>query len=177
MQKKCEHGFTLVEVLLVIIIMSVVASVAVPTLSSLDNMQLERVSRELQRAYRFARSEAIRTGISHGVDLVESDKRFRLYKYDTGIEYSVYKPLEKQPYDLYFGTDDQPVSVGAKLIKFSSLSLNSKNSISFAAGSGTPVFHDNASMSILEYASIELSYNGNISTVTIAPISGRVTLE
>lgn len=177
MLKKYEQGFTLLEVLLVVIIMSVVASVAVPTLSSLDAMQLELVSRELQRAFRFARSEAVRTGYSHGVDLVESDTRFRVYKYDTGIDYSVYQPLEKQAYDLYLGTDEQPVKISAKSIKFLSLSLNSQSSISFAAGSGTPVSDSTGSVSLLEYASFELSFNGNIATISIAPITGRVTLQ
>lgn len=177
MLDKGEQGMTLVEVLLVVIIMSVVASVALPVFSSLDGLQLEVVGRKLQRAIRFARSEAIRTGFSHGVDFVESDTRLRLYKYDAGIDYGVYKPIDRQPYDLYFGTDAQPVSISTKSIKFDSLSLNSQNHIVFSAGSGVPSSANIGSTKLLESASIEMNYRGNVVTLRIAPVTGRVTLE
>lgn len=177
MQEKGEQGMTLVEVLLVVIIMSVVASIALPVFSSLDHMQLELQSRKLLRAIRFARDEAIRTGYSHGVDFVESDTRMRLYKYDSGIDYSVYKPIERQPYELFFGTNSQPVSISDKSIKFASLTLNSQNHIVFAAGTGVPSSANVGSTNLLETASIEMGYRGDVITLKVAPITGRVTLE
>lgn len=175
--KKHEQGFSLMEMLLVVFIMSIVASVAVPTLSSLDELQLELISRDLQQAIRFAQSESIRTGHTHGIAFENTDTRVRLYRYDTAIDYGVIQPVEKQAYELYFGTDKQPVSISSKSFQFESSGLNSQNTISFSAGSGVPVSSNVGSANLLEYAHIELSYNGNTVTLTVSPISGRVTLQ
>ncbi len=177
MQKARENGITLVELLLVIIIMGFASSLAVPVLSSLDNLKLELVSRELQRAIRFAHSESTRTGITYGLSIENADSRVRLYKYATAVDYNVYDPVEKQPYDLYFGTTEQPVTLSSKSIKFESSAINTQNYIAFAAGNGTPVSNNVGNASLLEYADIVLSYNGYSVKLSISPVSAMVTLQ
>lgn len=177
MLKKREQGVTLLEVLLVVVLMSVAASVAVPTFRALDDLQLELVGREVQRMIRFARSEAVRTGLAYGIEFSENDTRLRLYKHDSPKNYSVYHPVDRQIVNMIFAGSEQPVSISSKSIKFESLIINSQDDIVFTAGTGVPVSDSIGSTHLLEQASIELSHNANVLLIEIAPLSGRVTLQ
>jgi prepilin-type N-terminal cleavage/methylation domain-containing protein len=59
---KQPAGFSLAELLIVIVILGVVAKVAIPNLSSGDEAKLDVAAGEIIQALRFARSEAIRQG-------------------------------------------------------------------------------------------------------------------
>ncbi len=100
-----EHGYTLVELLIVIIILGVAASVAIPDISTTNPGKLKIAAEEFAQAMRFARSEAIRTGQPHGFRQQSGAKRIRVFRPDTTISpwlpiYDIYHPISKKLYDI-----------------------------------------------------------------------------
>lgn len=98
-------GFSYIEMLIVVVIVGVVASVAIPTLSSSDSKKLNIVTHEVAHAIRFARSEAMRLGSPIGYDLQSSQQQVRIFSADTSsnpwtLLFDVYHPTSKKLYDI-----------------------------------------------------------------------------
>lgn len=174
-----ERGMTLLEALLAVVIISTLASIAVPMLSVVQVRQLDRIANEFVQAVRFAQSEAIRTGIPYGFNVFSNDTALILYSHGGSWAIAnVYHPIRKTQYSMSFGTSENPVVITSKAIKFDSLSVNYQTYITFAAGTGIPVSTGAVgAKKLLEYANFTFAYGGHTATVNIAPISGTVTVQ
>lgn len=98
-------GFSLVELLIVVVILGITAGAALPLLSSANPARIELAVAEVVTALDFARTEALRTGTLYGVRFGTADQRLRVFKIDTSTgmpveDYSVRHPVSRQIYDL-----------------------------------------------------------------------------
>lgn len=102
MKKIAQRGFTLVEVLIVIVILGIVATVAIPLLSSNDPQKLSVAAEETANTLRFALSEAKRTGGYVLVDGKTTAGRLKLYYSNSSanLTTAVNDPLTKRTLDL-----------------------------------------------------------------------------
>ncbi len=103
--KTYSRGYTLVEALLTVSLVGIVALVVIPDISPTRDTRLEVAAQELADAISFARSEAIRTGTAHGVDVIINQNRVRLFSADTSTtpptaSFDVRHPLSKSLYDI-----------------------------------------------------------------------------
>ena len=102
MNKIATSGFTLVEMLIVIVILGIVAKVALPLLGSNDPQKLSVAAEETANTLRFALSEAKRTGSYVLVDGKTTAGRLKLY-YSTisgNLTTAITDPLTKRTLDL-----------------------------------------------------------------------------
>ena len=106
-----QRGFTLIEILAVMFILGVIASVTLPDLSGSKSHKLDRATEELAMALRFARDESVRTGEPHAFSVNGSDgniggKTIKIYKINLAspedATAAVYHPVSKQPFDYNF---------------------------------------------------------------------------
>jgi len=179
-----SHGVTLVEILVVVAILGVVAVAAIPDLRSGDDYRLELAAQEIAQALRFARSESIRTGEVHGVQISENTQRTMVYKADmaaspVGKEYTLYHPVSRQPFD--FDLDEHPLANGVRITNTQSpflFATGRRKNLLFSA-SGNPYWIVNSSGTTyqLEDGTIQLGYGNGSRTVAVAPITGRVTVQ
>ncbi|UTW07130.1 pilus assembly FimT family protein [Pseudomonas benzenivorans] len=175
------RGLSLVELLAVVAILGGLALVALPGLSAGDPEKLDRAAAEVAAAIRFARAEAQRTGIEHGVELNPGTQQLRLYRLDTGggptAVYDVRHPLDKRFYQLSFGS--APLLGGVRLQSAQFLyqgSATARSLVGFIAG-GQPSHNDAGTQRLLSSGTAVLSYRGRQRTLLVTPLSGRVTVQ
>ena len=71
MKKRCEHGFTLVELMIVMVIVGILAAVAAPNLKKFLNKDRLRASTsEVTSAFYLARMRAVNQGLPCGVKFI-----------------------------------------------------------------------------------------------------------
>lgn len=76
-----SRAFTLVEILIVVLIAAIAGTIALTAYSSTDaGFRPERAARELTTALRYARSLAMSTNTTCGVEIDTSLKQFRVYQ-------------------------------------------------------------------------------------------------
>jgi len=177
MSARREQGYTLIELIVVIALLTLIAAVAVPELSKNDESMLEVAASDVAAAIRLAHSEAVRTGEPHGVHADHGAQRVRVYRLPelTPI-YDVYDPLTKQLLDFQFSGDTNEVELDSVYLTFRGM-WGSKNYIGFAGGSGTPKYNDSGTVRMLHTGYVRLSYRDANRTIRITPMNGRVTVQ
>jgi len=175
-----ERGYSLPELLAVVIIMGIVAVVAIPDISTTDPDKLDLAAEEIAQAMRFARSEAIRTGEPRGFRLQRVEKRIRVFRPDTSaspwpLNYDVYHPVSKKLYDVEL--DTHPFA------QVDSLNHNRVyRGVCIKAGSvyfdssGIPRCSDPETV-LLEQFDVTLTLGNHTRAVTLNGITGRVTVQ
>jgi len=100
-----QSGYSLPELLAVVIILGIAAVVAIPAISTTNPEKLELAAEEFAEAVRFTRGEAIRTGEPHGFFTDLPNQRIRVFRADTTSNpptpvYDIYHPVSKKLYDI-----------------------------------------------------------------------------
>jgi len=179
-----QFGYTLVELSVVVLIMAVVAAAVIRSQTSVDTEQaLDAAAEEVAAAFRFARSEAIRSGEPHGVEASTSTQLVRVYRLDTSVsppvpDYSsVRHPVDKQLYHLDFSTHPllAPVAMTQVACWWSGLGFPT-TFVGFSP-SGTPKYDSGFQLHMLNWASITLGAGGETRMISVAPMTGRVTVQ
>jgi prepilin-type N-terminal cleavage/methylation domain-containing protein len=178
-----QIGYTLVELSVVVLIVAVVAAAVIRSQSSADTgPMLDAAAEEVAAAFRFARSEAIRGGEPHGVHARTDTQRVRVYRLDTSgaspvRDYTVRHPVDKQLYHLDLSTHPllAPVAMTSAAFWWSGLG-SWTTSVGFAP-SGVPKYEDGSAVYMLSFASITLAAGGETRVVSVAPMTGRVTVQ
>lgn len=182
---RLQGGFTLIETLVVLFIVSVIASVVLPELSSSNPVRLDAASNEVASALRFAREESIRTGQVHGVDIDVSTTRLFVFKAGTGANplvglSIVYHPFSKQLYDSVLSDNYSGLSIAVPAVDlFNYYMLTSGEPYVLFDEEGTPFLRQSSTGDsfLLELSEIDL-VNGDLSKqVIVEPGYGRVIVE
>jgi len=175
-----EHGFSLVELLIVVFILGVAASVAIPDISTTNASRLELAATEIADAMRFARSESMRQGSPRAFKLQEGNQVIRVFRPDTTVSpwipvYDVYHPLSKQLYD-----------IDIKNHSFATVDNINRNSVyrgtcnkakqAYFDKNGTPWCPDPETI-LLDQFVVTLTAGSHTRTVTLHGITGRVTVQ
>lgn len=100
------RGFTLVEMLIVVLLLAVLARLLLPGLGGVDDHRLEVAAAEVREALRFARAEAMRRQRGVLVDAESSPGRLKVldtYCTSIGTPKAVTDPRTKRAFDVDLG--------------------------------------------------------------------------
>jgi prepilin-type N-terminal cleavage/methylation domain-containing protein len=103
-----QRGQTLFELVLVVAVLAVMASVAVPSMTASSGQRLSHAVSEVADAFRFARDQARRSGVMHGVETDPGAGTVRVFRVEEKpgsnvAVFDVYHPVTKQPYAIQLG--------------------------------------------------------------------------
>lgn len=175
-----SHGYTLTELLVVVVVMAVAATFALPSLSPGDTAKLDLVAADVANTIRFARSESMRLGVARGFRQQSTARRLRVFSMDTGttpatLVYDVYHPVDRQLYDRQF--DQQPFAFTGDISRSVTFrgTCNETGNIFFDAN-GTPWCADPANV-LVEQFDVTLTLGSGSRVITLDGVTGRVTIQ
>lgn len=173
-----QGGYTLLEIGLVVAIVGIVTAVAIPSFNNTDSHKLDVAADEIARAIRFARDEAKRTGVAHGIQTISTDEQIRVYRLPvTTPIFDVRHPISKKLYDIQLNTDAHVSGVDLLSASYTfNGAATSSTSFDFSAD-GMPKTTSGGTDFMLNTGTITLSYGGQQKVISIAPMTGRVTLQ
>lgn len=175
-----ENGFTLLEIMIVVAILGIVAGVAMPDLSSTDSKKLDMAAQVIAEAIVFARTDAIRKKIPHGINTDIVNDRIRVYSLATHTAvFDVYHPIDKKKYDIQLKTDAQLAGVDIVSAYFSCNGVfNSSSYLDFNTD-GMPKLTGGFPQRdyLLTSAAITIAFKGDQRVISISPITGRVSVQ
>ena len=154
-------GFTLIEVLLVIVILAIAAVTTIPMLSSGASMQIRSASNMIAADLEYAKSMAISRGQDYSVVFVTATESYRIEDQGNNV---IPHPVKKGfDYDINFSNDSRLNKVNIENTTFSS------DTITFnCLGSPKNLNSDGI---------ITLSADGMTATITVEPVTGYISVS
>jgi prepilin-type N-terminal cleavage/methylation domain-containing protein len=152
-------GFTLIEILIMVVIISIVALTAVPMMSSAASMQIRSAANMITADLEYAKSMAISRGQNFSVVFDENTDSYRIEDQDSNI---IAHPVKKGfDYVIDFQNDSRLNKVDITNIDF-----NSTQRVQFDC-LGSP---DNA-------GTISLEAKGTTVRIIVEPVTGFISIE
>lgn len=187
--KSAEQGYTLVEMLIVVLLLAVLAGAAVMASEPLRAMALSAAASEIMQAMDFARSEAVRAGSPRLVEIDVNNKVIRVHQ----LKYSTSTPVVDTANPILHPLDKTAYSATLSGLTFLPISMSVSAGFKYSNGQTLPtlaftrdgapctvVGPDANTVSALSAASMPqiTLLSGNVSRgITVEPVSGRVTMQ
>jgi prepilin-type N-terminal cleavage/methylation domain-containing protein len=160
-------GFTLVEIIAVVVILAIAALIAVPAFSGAAEMQGKAAADKLAADIEYAKSLAVTTQRVHRVTFDVNAESYDIR--DMSTDTIVTDPVRKAPFTVAYATDQRLSSV-----KLQSASFGGGSSIQFDA-TGTP--QDSGDTAIGATGTVVLAAKGQTFTIRVEPVTGYVTIQ
>ena len=163
---KIEYkGFTLVEIIIVVVIMSIAALMAVPMLTSASDLQLKSAANVIAADLEHVKSLAISRQKIYSVVFDSSTDSYQVLDSDSNV---VSHPTKAGGlFTVSFPSESRLNSVGI------SADFDSDETVKFNY-LGTPI---NSSDTDLVSGVITLTSGGDTMTVTVEPVTGYITIQ
>ena len=175
-----QGGYTLTELVVVVCLLALLASLALPGFSSSEQERLELAAAEFAAAIRFARSESIRTGEPHGFRFLTNQYRIRVYRTDASGSpwtwiWDVYNPIDKRLYDYTFPPELTGAALPVVHTPIYRGTCDRQGAIYFDAN-GTPWCLEPETV-LLESYRLDFTTGQAAVAVTLDGVTGRVTVQ
>lgn len=185
---KRAAGLTLAEMLVVVAVLAIAATFAIPQADTQAAYAADTAAGEVARALRFAQREAIRTGTYQHVSVDSASQMLRVYQIIDKTDVPATHPVDKTPYQISFaGNAMLRATIVSAVFKYEG--GPTLNVASFGPD-GAPAYVDPGLLGqvwgfllgskdidpLKEDGQIRIRYGNVERVVRVAPVTGRVTL-
>jgi len=133
-----EHGFTIIELVMVIAVIGLLAALAVPAFQDMAQIRRETARQKMIQDIRYARSLAIAQMERIGVTLSPSTESYSVYRNDSSN--IVTNPADRKPFTVNFQTEPafRGVAIESTSLSGNVVEFDSYGTPSDAAGEFNP---------------------------------------
>ncbi len=153
-----NRGFTVIELILVIVILGILAAIVYPKYQALSSIRVSSAAQTIEADIRYAQSLAVSTPYNYSVVFDSGANSYSISRVDrsTGAVTSINHPFKAGTYAVNLGTDYPGVALGSSYtVTFDYL--------------GSPVTGGGGSVTV--------SSGGYSKTITVQANTGRVTIS
>jgi len=168
--RRRRSGFTLIEILMVVVIMGITAAIIVPQVSPRDDMRCASAARSLMGDLLYAQSRSIALGKMHYVQFNTVSKTYQVLD-AVSPNNVITHPVNQTAYTVTVGT-------GALAnVTINSASFDSNPTVAFDS-MGVPYSWTSAAGPVaLSAGSVVFKSGANSKTVTVSPYSGEIKIN
>lgn len=163
----CTRGFTLAEMILVVVILSIAALMALPFAVSGSSMQLRSAANVIAADLEYAKSMAISRGQNYWVVFDTANESYQIEDEDGLVKHPIKKGFD---YIVNFAADSRLNRVDISSVNFDS-SGSSKVGLNYL---GSPLKAEDNYLN--DTGEIVLSAGGSTMVVNVEPVTGYITI-
>ncbi len=164
--KSCMRGFTIIEIIIVAVIITIAAMVAIPMMTSAASMQIRSAANMIAADLEYAKSMAISRGQNFSVVFDKTTESYSIKNQDDVI---ISHPVKKGfDYAIDFRNDGRLSKVDIADVDFDATSEIKFDYL------GSPW---NGSNAPLNSGVISLQAGGTTTTITVEPVTGFISIE
>ena len=152
-------GFTLIEIIIVVVILAIAAMTAIPLMSSGGSVQIRSAANMIAADLEYARSMSISRGQNYSVVF---DKNTESYRIEDQNDNMIPHPVKKGFYYIMNFQNDSRLSK----VDITNVNFNTTQRVQFDC-LGSP---DNG-------GTINLNANGPAATITVEPVTGFISIS
>jgi len=154
------RGFTIVELLIVVVILSIVALTAIPMMSSAASIQIRSAANIIAADIEYARSMAISRGQNHSIVFDTSADSYCIKNTTTGV--IIKNPVTKGDYVVSFKTESR-----LNRVDITNANFDGTQTVTFEC-LGSPVGNG---------GSVNLQAGAVGATISVEPVTGFVSIS
>jgi prepilin-type N-terminal cleavage/methylation domain-containing protein len=171
-------GFTLAEILIVVLIIAIAAMIAVPMMGSMDSMQIRSAANMIAADLEYAKSMAISRQENYSVVFNETTESYQIFKDQGGtlvpIEHPVKKTKETSDYIVNFSTDSRLNKVVIESVNFDN---SPSKTITFDSLGSPHSGSETLPHYLTDEGEINLKAGDFTMTVSVEPVTGFISIE
>lgn len=168
-QARYRGGFTLVEVLMVLLILGIAATIVIPMINDTSGMKVTSAARQIASTLMYAQTASISTQDQYQVVF---DTGANSYAVQDSLGNVIIDPVVGSPYEIEYSNDRRTQNVSIESVNF-----DGSNTVWFdrlGAPYGGAI---SASPPPLSTGQIMIRVKDKTMTIKVEPVTGRITVE
>jgi prepilin-type N-terminal cleavage/methylation domain-containing protein len=165
-----RHGFTLIEILSVVVILGIASAIIVPQLGSRDDLRAAAAARALMGDLLYAQSRSIALGQMHYVQFNTSTGTYQVLSSPSPVTV-ITNPVTQNPYTMTVGTGN------LTNVTINTASFDGNTTLAFDSMGVPYSWSSSAGPVALSAGSIVFKAGNNKKTITVSPYSGQIKIN